>query len=143
MIKDTLKHIAKNQLVSFLSVLVAVSALVINARHNAAVERHRNIRIAEFEILRNLAELQQMVDSAYFQSSSSQGNKGLILSRILVVRDLAALSPRPVQQTSDRLMTAWRVHGEKIGTSIDAAKGLSDEILYARGEVVTSLRALD
>lgn len=142
MLKSILSHVFRNQIVALLSVIVAFSAMLYNGHRNELTERNRNIRIAEFEILRNLAELQQMVDATYFQRGGQGGGRTFALSRILVIRDLALLSPEPVQKSAENLMVAWRNHGEKVDTSLEAAQVVSEEILSARRVVVASLRSL-
>lgn len=142
MLKKIFAFFYRAQMIGFASVLVAFFAILVNGHRNELTERNRNIRVAEFEILRNLAELQQMVDVTYFDRGGSKGGQSFALSRILVIRDLAALSPEPVQQSAEKLMTAWRAHGQKLDTSLDAVQKLSDEIVDVRKEVVASLKSL-
>lgn len=142
MIKKVFAFIFRAQMAGVASVVVAFFAIMVNGHRNELTERNRNIRVAEFEILRNLADLQQMVDTTYFDHGGGKGGQSFTFSRILVIRDLAALSPEPVQQAAEKLMTAWRANGSKIDTSLDAVQKLSEEIVNVRKEVVASLKGL-
>ena len=142
MLKSIFAFIFRAQMIGVSSVIVALLAILLNGHRNDLSERNHNVRVAEFEILRNLAELQQMVDVTYFDRNGGKGTQSFTLSRILVIRDLAALSPEPVQQSAEKLMLAWREHGRKLDTSIDAVQKISDEIVNVRQEVVSSLKSL-
>ena len=61
---------------------------------------------------------------------------------MLLIKDLAALTPQPVADSAEKLMTAWRENGDKLTTSFDAASVLSEEVLLARRAVLESLRSL-
>lgn len=142
MLKSIFSFVVRAQMLGVGSLVVALLAILLNGHRNDLSERNRNIRVAEFEILRNLAELQQMIDVTYFDRDNGKGTQSFTLSRILVIRDLAALSPEPVQQSAEKLMLAWRENGRKLDTSIDAVQKISDEIVNVRQEVVGSLKSL-
>lgn len=127
---------------ALLSLTVALSALFYNTWRNEQTERNRNIRVAEFEMLKNLGELQQIIDYAHFRKDQQRGDLTQGLSRVLLIKDLAALTPQPVADSADKLMTAWRVNGDNLATSFDAASALSEEVLLARRAVLESLRSL-
>lgn len=127
---------------ALLSLMVALSALFYNTWRNEQTERNRNIRVAEFEMLKNLGELQQIIDYAHFRKDQQRGDLTQGLSRVLLIKDLAALTPQPVADSAEKLMTAWRENGDKLSTSFDAASALSEEVLLARRAVLESLRSL-
>ena len=85
---------------ALLSLMVALSALFYNTWRNEQTERNRNIRVAEFEMLKNLGELQQIIDYAHFRKDQQRGDLTQGLSRVLLIRDLAALTPQPVADSA-------------------------------------------
>jgi hypothetical protein len=128
--------------VALLSLTVALSALFYNTYRNELTEKNRNIRVAEFEMVRYLGEVQTIVDYAHFRKDQQRGDVTMGLSRVLLIRDLAALTPKPVEDSADKLLAAWREHGDKLGTSLEAASAMSEEILNTRRVVLESLRGL-
>ncbi len=134
-------QVRRNSL-AILSLLVALSALFYNTWRNEQTERNRNIRTAEFEMLKNLGELQQIIDFAHFRKDQQRGDLTLGLSRVLLIHDLAALAPQPVTDSSEKLMAAWRMNEERLATSLEAASVLSEEVLNTRRTVLESLRGL-
>jgi hypothetical protein len=128
--------------VALLSLTVALSALFYNTWRNELTEKNRNIRVAEFEMIKYLGELQQIVDYAHFRKDQQRGDITMGLSRTLLIRDLAALTPKPVEDSAEKLLASWRDNGEKLPTSLDAASALSEEILNTRRAVLESLRSL-
>ena len=70
------QQVRKNSL-SLLSLLVALSALSYNTWRNEATERNRNIRAAEFEMLRHLIDVQQIIDQTHLRKDGQNLNQGL------------------------------------------------------------------
>ncbi|CAN5155359.1 hypothetical protein BH11PSE11_BH11PSE11_32620 [soil metagenome] len=127
---------------SLLSLVIAISALFYNTWRNESTERNRNIRTAEFEMLKYLGEVQQIIDYAHFRKDQQRGDLTMGLSRVLLIHDLAMLTPKPVAESADRLRTAWAVNGDKIATDLEAASTMSEEVLNTRRAVLASLREL-
>ncbi|HEY8100485.1 MAG TPA: hypothetical protein VIF82_06995 [Burkholderiaceae bacterium] len=132
----------RRNIVALLSLTVAVTALFYNTWRNESTEKNRNIRVAEFEILKNLGELQQIIDFAHFRKDQQRGDLTIGLNRVLLIHDLAALAPKPVEDASDKLLAVWRMNDEKLNTSLDAASALSEQVLVTRRIVLESLRSL-
>jgi len=135
------QQVRRNSL-ALLSLLVALSALFYNTWRNESTEHNRNIRVAEFEMLKYLGEVQQVIDYAHFRKDPQRGDLTMGLGRVLLIHDLSMLAPKPVEEAADRLLAAWRTHGEEIGSSLEAASTLSEEVLNARRTVLASLASL-
>lgn len=135
-------HQMRRNSLALLSLLVALSALFYNTWRNESTEQNRNIRIAEFEMLKELGEVQRIIDYAHFRKDQQRGDLTMGLSRVLLINDLAALTPGPVQDAADKLLAAWRANDDKLNTSLEAASILSEEVLNTRRVVLASLRSL-
>jgi hypothetical protein len=135
------QQVRRNSL-ALLSLLVALSALFYNTWRNESTERNRNIRVAEFEMLKYLGEVQQVIDYAHFRKDQQRGDVTIGLGRVLLIHDLSKLTPKPVEDAAEHLLAAWRTHGEAMGTSLEAASALSEEVLVTRRTVLESLASL-
>ncbi len=124
------------------SLAVALSALGYNSWRNESTERNRNIRAAEFEMLKHLGEVQQIIDYAHLRHDMQRGDLTMGLSRVLLIRDLGTLTPVPVEAASEKLLASWVKNGEQLGTSNDAFGALSEDVLAARRSVLASLKGL-
>ena len=124
------------------SLAVALSALGYNSWRNESTERNRNIRAAEFEMLKHLGEVQQIIDYAHLRKDAQRGDVTMGLARVLLIRDLGTLTPKPVEEVSEQLLASWVKNSEQLATSTDAAGALSEEVLLARRAVLASLQSL-
>ncbi len=139
---STFIHQLRRNSLALLSLLVALSALSYNTWRNESTEKNRNIRAAEFEMLKNLGELQQIIDYAHFRHDQQRGDVTSGLSRILLIHDLSMLTPKPVADSAETLLASWRVNGDKLESSLEAASALSEQVLQTRRIVLDSLRGL-
>ena len=132
----------RRNLLALLSLLVALTALSYNTWRNESSEKHRNIRAAEFEMLKELSELQQTIDYAYLRQDLQHGDLARGLGLVLFIHDLAELTPEPVAVSADALLKAWNLDSEKLTSSKDAGAALSEQVLNTRRAVLESLRGL-
>ncbi len=135
------QQVRKNSL-SLLSLMVALSALSYNTWRNEATEKNRNIRAAEFEMLRYLVEVQQIIDYAALRQDQQKGDLTQGLNRVLLIRDLASLTPAPVEQAAEKLRAEWVAHSDKLSNNREVAGNLSEQVWHARQSVLESLRSL-
>jgi hypothetical protein len=135
------QQIRRNQL-ALLSLLVALSALFYNTWRNEHSEHNRNIRAAEFEMLKNLGELQQVIDYAHFRKDMQKGDLERGLTLVLQIHDLGELCPPDVQGETEKLLASWRKNDEVIANNVTAAGDVSEEVLAMRRAVLASLRSL-
>lgn len=140
--RENFAHQVRRNSLALLSLMVALSALFYNTWRNESTERNRNIRTAEFEMLKYLGEVQQIIDYAHFRKDQQRGDLTQGLGRVLLIHDLSTLAPKPVEEAADKLMAAWRTHGDVLSTNLDAASALSEEVLNTRRTVLASLRSL-
>jgi hypothetical protein len=124
------------------SLAVALSALGYNSWRNESTEHNRNIRAAEFEMLKHLGEVQQIIDYAAIRHDLQRGDLTVGLSRVLLIRDLGTLTPPDVDACSEKLLASWVKHSEALAQDKDAAAALSEDVLEARRTVLASLKSL-
>ena len=86
----------KNNSLSIISLLVALSALSYNTWRNEQTEQNRNVRNAGFEILLHIGEIQRIVYLAHYDKDKKRGNHHSGWVEILVIRDLSHLMPAAV-----------------------------------------------
>ena len=78
----TLIQQIRNNLGAIISLLVAISSLSYNTWRNELTEENYSIRVAGFETLKSLGELQTIVDYGHYEQNPGWG-------RVLLISDLA------------------------------------------------------
>ena len=64
--KNSILEQLRRNTVALISLVVAISSLSYNTWRNEATEENRNLRVAAFEILLKLGELQQVVFHSHY-----------------------------------------------------------------------------
>ena len=75
----TLIQQIRNNLVAIISLVVAISSLSYNTWRNELTEENYSIRVAGFETLKSLGELQIIVDYGHYEQNPGWG-RGLLIS---------------------------------------------------------------
>ncbi len=129
--------------VAIISLLVALSSLAYNTWRNEQTETNRNVRHAAFEMLVRLGELQQIADHLHYGNDSDRGNPITGWGYVGVVRDLAMVMPRDVQDSADSLFKAWDAHWDGLGKDEAAISAITMAIKRTREAVVEELESLE
>jgi len=138
--KDFFRQLKENYL-SIFSLFIAVVALIHNNLLYEKSERNRNIRTASFEILMKLGELQQTVNTAYFDPTSKFSLiKGW--GYIALIGDLSKLIPSPVPQKAEKLIGEWKSHYANIDNNDESLDVISNEIDATREAILNVITNL-
>jgi hypothetical protein len=139
----TLRRQLRDNAVALISLVVALGSLGYNTWRNEHTEHNRNTRTATFELLSKLAELERVVFLAQYDHDAAGGNPRTGWTYVLVIRDLAAVVPGPVQAQAAQLQSAWAANWEGLGKSDEgAAERIDDSIGKLREASLSTLKAL-
>lgn len=130
----------RNNAVSLISLVVALSALTYNTWRNELTEQNRNVRVAGFETLKELAALQVQVDNTTYRALGDQETIAA-WSRVLFIQDLAALTSPELEVSAGRLRDVWGASVSELDDE-DANRRMTDEIRAMRATVMETLRRL-
>lgn len=129
--------------VAIISLFIAVSSLSYNSWRYEQTEDNQNQRMAAFEILFKLGELQNVVfHHRYDKDHMNLGNPRTGWSHVLLIRDLSQLMHPPMPERSEALLTIWDQHWQSMGdqqASADAILGASEEVRQATLALLESL----
>jgi hypothetical protein len=134
-------HIKQNSL-SIISLVVALSALSYNTWRNELTEENRNIRAAGFEVLVHLSNLQRIAYLAHYDKDRQNGNPRSGWTEVLVLRDFCNLMPAPLPASADALFIAWRDNWADLETDEYAVAIIDNAINDMRKEVNIALTKL-
>lgn len=132
----------KNNFIAILSMIIAITALSYNTWRNELTEKNRNIRTAAFETLKELGELQIIINHSYYQHDNAMGNPLLGWGHVAFITDLGQLLPYPIPTRVKKLTEVWGDNWDKVQTNEVAVDKITNEIDQARESVTNVLRQL-
>ena len=124
------------------SLAVALTALSYNTWRNEKSEQNRNVRVAGFEIIKELSALQLLANYAHYESDSARGNSIAGWSQILLIEDLAMVMPVAVQLQAKKLHEQWEAHVETLAENEQDNDAVISEISRTRELVIGSIKEL-
>ena len=135
-------HQIKNHFIAIISLIIAITALTYNTWREEETEKNRTIRLAAFEVLKNLGELQAVVNYAHFETENKMGNSITGWGHIALISDLSTLLPPSIPQTVSNLTKTWGANYKSLGTSDKSVEEISQEIDNSRTSILDVLHQL-
>ena len=134
----------KRNAVALVSIIIAVSSLSYNTWRNEKTEDNRNQRLASFEVLLKLNELQQVIFHSYYdKDSSDKGNPRTGWAHVLTVRDLSRILHPPLPAAADDLLAVWGENWEGLDGKQKNMNLIMGEIDNVRSETLLLLASLE
>ncbi len=135
-VKGLLKHS-----VAIVSLITAIAGFSYNAWQANQNEINQNMRIAAFEVLKNLGELQTVVNYAHFKKDESRGNPVEGWKHVTMVRDLSYLLKPSAKQQSQLLYDIWQQDWEQLAANPTVEQHISQQITKTREAVLSTIDA--
>ncbi len=142
MSKVTLKQQLRNNFLAIFSIFIAIISLSYNTWRNEATEYNRNVRTSSFQILMSLAELQLLVDYAYYSEQENKDDPIKGWRHVLYIRDLAKTVTPEIQGHADKLQQTWQDNWNQMGENQQSSALITKTIQEHRQAVLTTLKAL-
>ncbi len=134
----------KRNAVALISLIVAVSSLSYNTWRNEKTEVNRNQRIASFEVLLKLNELQQVIFHHHYDMDAlDKGNPRTGWTYVLTVRDLSRILHSPLPEAANELLSVWDKNWESLGKEQAKVDLIISEIDNVRSETLLLLESLE
>jgi len=133
----------KDNFIALISLVVAIVAIGSGRWREDVTEKNRNIRAAGFEMLKNLGELQIIVNHAYYQPESMKGNPFMGWGQIALISDLSELLTPKIAEKSAELRRVWGEQWNALKmdqTAVDKISAAIDANRMAVLELLNSLK---
>jgi hypothetical protein len=140
---QTIRQQLRANAVALVSLVVALGTLGYNTWRNEQTEANRNVRLAAFEVLKHLGELQLVVNFAYFSKDQQLGHPMTGWGNVSLISDLSLVLPAPAPQRAKELHRVWQVTWQGIGedeASVDLITAEIDRTREAIREILRRLR---
>ncbi len=105
---DTERRFRNYYATAIVSLLFALIGFSYNAWRMEVSEDNNNIRTAAFEVLTEIAELEQLIFAAHYDQDPVAGNPRVGWVKVELISDLSALISDQVHQDAVYLMQTWR-----------------------------------
>jgi len=135
-VQQLLKHS-----VAIVSLITAIAGFSYNAWQNNQNDINQNMRFAAFEMLKNLGELQTVVNYAHYSEDKSRGNPIEGWKHVKMVHDLSHLLKPNVKTQSQLLYSLWQKNWDQIDDSQKVEQQVSDQITKTREAVLSTIDA--
>jgi hypothetical protein len=135
-------HQLRANAVALISLTVALTALGYNTWRNEQTEENRNIRMAAFEVLTHLGELQLVVNASFFLKDGNLGHPSAGWGRVALITDLSQVLPAPAPQRAEELHRVWQANWQGIADNEDSVERITAEIDRSRETIREILRKL-
>ncbi|HTT07802.1 MAG TPA: hypothetical protein VMH34_03310 [Gammaproteobacteria bacterium] len=133
---------ARQNLVTLLSLLVAILALAYSAWRQGVNEHNHNMRDAAFRTLTELNELQLLADYAHYEKDTERGNPINGWARVGLINDLSMLQPATVQVAAANLKTVWGREWPALRDSEESNRQVTAAVQAMRESVLAVLQQL-
>lgn len=133
----------KTNLVAIISLITALTGLFYNNWRDHQNELNNNMRAAAFQVLKDLGELQTIVNYAHFESDSVRGNPIEGWKYAIQVRDLSHLLIPESGQNGQKLYLAWEQDWVNLTNDTASEQRISKQIAETRASVLQTIDQLD
>lgn len=131
----------KDNSIALLSLLIAIIALLYTTWREEITERNRSYRVASFEVLKNLGQLQIIANHARYQPESSIGNPIQGWGHVAMIGDMGELLPPPIPEKTKEVVNVWGEESQNLKTD-EGINKVSEKIDAARQSVLETIRQL-
>lgn len=140
---DFNKQLKTYQITTIVTILLTLIGFSYNVWRLEQTERNSNIRTSSFELIKQLAQLEQIVYYAHYDKDTINGNprKGWI--KVIIINDLCLVAENMLEDKANKLKITWQNNWKQLSTEQKAADNIVQSIDDLRAQIQTVLRNLE
>ena len=127
----------------FFFLIIRLAGNIKDIKNKDQNEINQNMRVASFEVLKSLGELQTIVNYAHFEEDKSRGNPIDGWKHATMVRDLSRLLNPEAAKEGQHLFENWQQNWEKLEEDNHTEAQMSEQIAKTRQAVLSNIDALE
>ncbi|WP_046004615.1 hypothetical protein [Pseudoalteromonas rubra] len=131
------------QLSLIASMLFAFAGFAYNAWRLEVSEQNNNIRTACFEMLKELAQLEQLIYIAHYDQNKVEGSPRRGWISVGLINDFSYLTNGELQKSATTLKATWSKNWQSIDASTQAVDLVVQDIDNVRAEIKQLLNRLE
>ncbi|MEE9332100.1 MAG: hypothetical protein V3U89_07700 [Methylophilaceae bacterium] len=129
--------------VAVVSLFTAIFGFSFNSYQAQQNEINQNMRVASFEVLKSLGDLQTVVNYAHFSNDKSRGHPIDGWKHVTMVRDLSKLLKPEAEKEAQALYVSWEQDWESLNTDENIESIISTKITKTRQAVLNTIDNLE
>lgn len=137
------KRLQTYQLTVIFSLLFSLMGFSYNVWRMEVTEHNSNVRTACFEMLLELAQLEQLVYAAHYDSDPLLGNPRVGWVKVGLIEDLSSLTNESVKTEAVTLKQVWSEEWQSIAELEDSSMAIVENIDDVRAEIKQLLVSLN
>lgn len=126
-----------------LSLISALAGFGYNAWRLEVTEDNNTVRTASFEVLKQLAHLEQIIFTLHYDKNTVEGSPRKGWVAIGLINDLSMLVSADVEQKAQNLKATWSDRWASIETNEEAVNVLISEVDLVRVAIKKALMSLE
>lgn len=138
-----LKRLKVYQITSIISILLTLIGFSYNVYRLEQTEINSNIRTSSFEMLKELANLEQIVYAAYYEKDTKLGNPRTGWVKVGIIVDLSIICFQKNSMETNQLYKAWQENWSQINNNIESVDKIINSIDKVRKEIRIVLQNLN
>ena len=140
---EIIKRIKVYQVTSILTILLTLIGFSYNVYRLEQSELNSNIRTSSFEMLKELASLEQIVYASYYEQDKILGNPRTGWVKVGMIKDLSIICFNKEAKESKYLLNTWKKNWSKMNTDKDSVEKIVKSIDIVRQKIRTVLQDLN
>lgn len=138
-----LKRLKVYQITSILSILLTLVGFSYNVYRLEQTEINSNIRTSSFEMLKELANLEQIVYASHYEKDDKEGNPRTGWVKVGIIQDLSIICFGNKSMKTQDLYNNWKNNWSSMKNNEESAQEIVTSIDKVRKEIRTVLQNLD
>lgn len=130
------------QITAILSIILTLVGFSYNVWRIHETEINSNIRTSSFELLKELASLEQIIYSAYYDKNKIEGNPRKAWVKVILINDLSVVQKQMLSKESNELKKVWSENWKTISTSKQSVDKTIKSIDVLRDKIKVVLKNL-
>ena len=131
------------QITSILTILLTLAGFSYNVYRLEQTEINSNIRTSSFEMLKELAKLEQIIYSAFYEKDKKAGNPRMGWVKVGLIVDLSKIDLNNNSFNTYKLHKSWQENWQKIDTNQESVDDVISNIEKVRKEIRVVLQKLN
>ena len=140
---DFNKQLKTYQIATIITILLTLVGFSYNVWRLEQSERNSNIRTSSFELIKQLAQLEQIVYYAHYDKDTIKGNPRTGWIKVIIINDLCLVAENMLEDKANKLKITWQDNWQQLATEQKAADNVVQAIDDLRTQIQTVLRNLE
>lgn len=137
------KRIKVYQITAILSIFLTLAGFSYNVYRLEQSEINSNIRTSSFEMLKELASLEQIVYAAFYEQDKVLGNPRTGWVRVGMITDLSIICFNEESMETKQLVKTWKNNWPSINSNQESVEKIVKSIDKVREKIRTVLQNLN